>query len=360
MTDDKDVVKEFKESLGQLKGAVGDIPAFKKRLDELETKLNRPMTVGGATGDPSPEIKAFREWLRKGARTPEEVKAQLTQSGDPGGVLAPAEWVEEMIKTITQINPIRSVAKAQRTSQSSLKIPKRTAQFAAQWITETGTRAETTGLTVGLEDIPVHEFYAIVDVPKVTLEDAVFDVEAFLKEEFAEQFAVAEGTAFVTGNAVGRPEGIMTNADVAYVANGHATVLQTDAIQDLMYALKEVYNRNAVFLMRRATLGTVRKLKDGLGQYIYRPGTVKGEPGTIEAHTVIECPDMPAIAADAFPIAFGDISRAYRIADRLAMEVQMDPYTQYTSGCARYTARGRVGGQVVLPEAVKKLKISVS
>ena len=69
---------------------------------------------------------------------------------------------------------------------------------------------------------------------------------------------------------------------------------------------------------------------------------------------------MPDVAANAFPIVFGDINSAYRIYDRIGLTLLRDPFTQATNGIIRFHARRRVGGDVVLAEAILKLKIATS
>ena len=67
---------------------------------------------------------------------------------------------------------------------------------------------------------------------------------------------------------------------------------------------------------------------------------------------------MPDVGAGAFPIVFGDMRRAYTIVDRISLAILRDPYTQASTGSIRYIARKRVGGQVVLAEAIRKQKVS--
>jgi HK97 family phage major capsid protein len=67
---------------------------------------------------------------------------------------------------------------------------------------------------------------------------------------------------------------------------------------------------------------------------------------------------MPDVGAGSFSVAFGDFRRGYMIVDRVAMSVLRDPFTQANTGNIRYIARRRVGGQVILPEAIVKQKTS--
>ena len=332
-----------------------------EKVEQLETVLSRP-SAGYDSKSIDETCAAFDLYCRKGIDHLSDVeKKALTVSNDTtGGYLAPPEYVRELIKTVTEISPIRSIAKVRSTGQRSIQIPKRTGQFSAQWVSESGTRAETTGYEVGLEEIPAHEHYALVDISEQDLEDTVFDLEAEMQSEFAEQFAKAEGTAFVSGNAVGKPEGLLTNSNVSEVVSGSASALTADGLISLVHSIKAEYGRNGTFVFNRTTLAAIRKLKDTAGQYVFQAGMMLqgGVTNTILGHGYVEATDMPSEGSNTFPVLFGDFNKAYMIVDRVNLAVLRDPFTQATTGNVRYIARKRVGGQVILPEAIVKQKCS--
>jgi|TARA_R100000149_G_C5880899_1_gene146040 HK97 family phage major capsid protein len=332
-----------------------------EKVEQLETVLSRP-SAGYDSKSVDETCAAFDLYCRKGIDHLSDVeKKALTVSNDTtGGYLAPPEYVRELIKTVTEISPIRSIAKVRSTGQRSIQIPKRTGQFSAQWVSESGTRAETTGYEVGLEEIPAHEHYALVDISEQDLEDTVFDLEAEMQSEFAEQFAKAEGTAFVSGNAVGKPEGLLTNSNVSEVVSGSASALTADGLISLVHSIKSEYGKNGTFVFNRTTLAAIRKLKDTAGQYVFQAGMMLqgGVTNTILGHGYVEATDMPSEGSNTFPVLFGDFNKAYMIVDRVNLAVLRDPFTQATTGNVRYIARKRVGGQVILPEAIVKQKCS--
>ncbi|MFQ5954714.1 MAG: phage major capsid protein [Kiloniellales bacterium] len=346
----------------------GELDRLSDHIGRLETALKRthPSHRSGEAGwHRSASGRAFAGFLRKGTErlAPDEVKALTVSNDTTGGFLAPPEYVREIIKGETEISPIRAVARVRQTGNRAVQVPKRTGQFAAQWTGEVETRAETTGLTYGLEELPTHELYALVDISQQDLEDAEFNLEEELGQEFAEQFSLAEGTAFVSGNGVKQPAGFMADSTVASDNSGSAATVadangQANGLIDLFHNLKTAYARNGTWLLSRKTLGAVRKLKDANNNYVWQPGLAMGMPATILGAPYVEAPDMPDEAANAFPIAFGDFRRAYLIVDRIQMSVLRDPFTQATSGSVRFIARRRVGGQVVLAEAIRKLKCS--
>jgi len=202
---------------------------------------------------------------------------------------------------------------------------------------------------------------ALIDISNQMLEDSAFDMEAELRMEASEQFAVAEGAALVSGSGVGKPEGFMASTSgVSTTNSGHATTVTADGLISLKHAVKTAYTANANYVMNRTTLGSVRKLKDGNGNYLWQPGIAAGKPNSIDGDPYVELPDMPSEGAGLKPVAYGDFRRGYTLVDRIAMEMLRDPYTQATSGNIRFIFRRRLGGQVTLAEAIRKLKCSAS
>lgn len=377
------------EDLNQkLTAAEAEAKKEKEHIDEIETKLSR-MALNGSSKTPEDRQEEFKArvntWARAvvGAATlgvqnlsqdeqkalkdvEAEYKAMSVANDTTGGYLAPAEYVREIIKNVTEFSPVRSMVRVRTTASKSMMIPKRTGQFAAQWTSENGTRTETDGLRYGMWEIPTHELYALIDISEQNLEDSAFNMEAEIRGEASEQFAVAEGTAVVNGDGVGKPQGFMsTAAGLGENISGSATTIadasgQADGMLTLKHALKTAYTRNAMWALNRTTLGSVRKLKTGDDNYLWMPGIAMGKPNTIDGDPYVEVPDMPSEGAGAFPIAYGDFARGYTMVDRIQMSMLRDPYTQATSGNIRFLFRRRLGGQVVLAEAIRKLKCAAA
>jgi HK97 family phage major capsid protein len=361
------------------------IDLVQDRLDEIEAQFQKA-PAAPEPGEQSQEVKDFIEFVRY-SRVPEESKLFASNASgdgpkiDPltetkvlairdetlGGVLAPPEFIAEVIKGIVQYSPIRDIARVRQTSRTSVQIPKRTGNFAAQWTAETQTRSETTGLTFGLEEIPTHELYARVLLSNWDLEDPVVNLETEVQEDMSEQFGVAEGSAFVTGNGVGKPLGFQTDSTLEQVNNGAATFTNAvggDGLINLRFQLKEQYWPNARWVLNRFSLRDIRKLKDNNNNYIWAPGLGPGGglTGAVPA-TILDAPytiamDMPNATSALQPVAFGDFSRGYQIVDRIEIAVLRDPYTQASAGAVVFHARKRVGGQVILPEAIKLLNMA--
>jgi HK97 family phage major capsid protein len=348
------------------------IDALNTRITSLETAMARPQ-IGALSRiePPGAEAKdAYIQALVKGYSSlsadqkkmvelagPGEVKVLQSIDDTGGGYLAPVEFVQDIIKKIVQYSPVRDIVTVRQTQNKSILFPTRTSTFAASWVSEQAARPETTGLRYGQEEIMSHEMYALVLITYADMEDAYFDMSAQIQMETAEQFAVTEGAAFVNGSGVGKPEGLLTNVNVSTDFTGDANLLKADGLIGIAYNLKSAYAKNAIWIMNRNSLGQVRTLKDSYGQYMWQPGIASDIPNTILDHPYMEVPDMPNVTALSYPIMFGDFKRAYVAVDRVQMVMTRLTERYADLGQIGFIARKRVGGQVVLPEAIRKLQV---
>lgn len=336
------------------------LKAFNDRLDSIEVKLQRPGS-GGKEGSPEAAATkaAFLSYARKGvmALSPEERKLLTVTDDTTGGFRAPAEFDSEIIKGIIEISPVRGLVTVRTTSKRSIKVMKRTGTFAARWVGETQTRTETTGLAYGLEEIPNHEIYALVDVSVQDLEDTDFDLEGEIKSEATDQFALAEGDAVISGDGNGKPSGFLVNSAVPNENTGDANNLTYNGLVAVSHNGKADYMVNGVFVLSLSTLGKIRMMVDGAGNPLWAP-MASGAPSTILGRPYTILQGMPSVANTNKAIAFGNFKRAYRMVDRIGIGVVRDDLTQATSGAVRFLLRKRVGGQVVVAEAIRTLTVS--
>jgi len=355
----EDLTKTVDDRLAEVESKA-DTTKIVERLERLETKVNRPGAQNEGKPDASVERKAFGTYLRRGDATPAEEIKTLTVSSDPGaGYLAPAEMSEEFVRNLVEFSPIRQYASVRTTTAPSVKYPKRTGVTNAQWEGET---EESSGSEPGFGqlEIPVHKLTTYVDISEELLADSA-SAEAEVRLALAEDFGQKEALGFVSGSGVKQPEGVMSNADILHTVNGHATALSAEKMIDLLYALPAAYRNapGAAWAMNGTTLAAVRKLKDGQSNFLWQPSFQAGQPETILGKPVVEMVDLPDIGDGNYPIVFGDWS-AYRIVDRLALSILVDPYTQKTKGTVRIHGTRRVGGRVLQPARFRKLKTATS
>lgn len=353
-----DRLKAVETKAGEIE-TKADTSKLVERLDKLEVKVNRP---GGADNDndPSVEVKAFGLYLRHGDRAPDlDVKVLRVSSDAQGGYLAPAEFSTEFLKEIVEYSPIRAISSVRTTGNPSVVYPARIGRTNAKWKGELQPQ-EGSEPSFGEAEIAVKELNTYVDISNALLADSAGAAEREVRESLAEDFALKEGTAFVNGTGGLQPDGFMQDDRVPKIANGHATNLSSDALISLLYALPAAYRRNATWVMNGTTIATIRKLKDSQGNYLWQPGLQAGQPETILGRPVVDALDMADAASGAYPIAVGDFNAGYRVIDRQEMSVLVNPYLLATNGVTRFHATRRVGGAVIRPLAIRKLKMATS
>lgn len=341
----------------------------------MQTALSRP--GGGAktkSAAESAHATAFAGFLRKGVDADLatlEKKAMSVASDPDGGYLVAAEMSSRIVARLQETSPMRSIASIMTVTADAIEGMLDLGEPAAGWVAEVEARSETASPQVGLWRIPVHELFAEPRVSQKLLDDANFDIEAWLAQKLAEKFARAESAAFVSGSGVGMPRGFTTYPTAAtgdasrpwgtlqHVATGvngdFAASDPADDLIELTYALKAGYRMGATWVMARATAAEVRKLKDETsGQYLWQPGLAAGSPASLLGYPVVEAEDMPALDDGSLSIAFGNFREGYAIADRLGIRLLRDPYTAKPQ--VKFYTTKRVGGDVLDFDAVKLLK----
>lgn len=350
-----DMTETFNKRLSDIE-AKADTSKLAERLDKLEAKSNRPQG-GEQKAEIGEERKAFGHYLRLGNATPADELKTLTVSSDPqGGYLAPAEMSSEFIRDLVEFSPVRTVASVRQTGAPSVIYPTRTGITNARWKGE-AQAAQESEPGFGQSEVDVKELATFVDISNNLLADSAGQAEAEVRLALAEDFGQKEGVAFISGDGVIQPEGILTKTGIAETNNGHATDLKADALIALMYAIPATYRNRGAWAMNGTTLAALRTLKGGDGNYLWQPSYQAGQPETVLGRPVVEMVDMPDIASGATPILFGDWS-GYRIVDRVGLSVLVNPYIRATEGITRIHATRRVGGRVLQAAKFRKLKMS--
>lgn len=304
---------------------------------------------------------AFKMSLRREIHTlsSDEQKAMMVGSDPDGGFLVPDSVSSRIITKIYETSPLDELAYHERITTDALLIAVDTDEAGAGWVGETEPRPETSTPQVGEQRIPVHEIYAKPKATQQLLEDAGIDIEAWIERKVSEKFARMRATAFISGNGIKRPRGILTypagsngvRGTIMQVPSGHATTLTSDGLVTLLFSLKDRYSANGTWLMKRGTVAAVMLFKDLNGQYMWRPGGLEnGRPGsTLLGHPVRRADDLPSVGAGTLPVAFGDFRAGYTIVDRLGIRTLRDPYS--SKPFVEFYTRARVGGDVVDFEA---------
>ncbi len=345
-----------------------EVAALKARVDAQAVAGARP-ALSGAKGESSPFVERY---LRKGLEAGVELKALSGASDSAGGYAVPEELDSAIERTLTAISPIRAVANVVKVGSAGYRKLVTTGGTPSGWVAETAGRPETDTPVFAEIAPPFGELYANPAASQAMLDDAAFDVEAWLANEIATEFARAEGAAFVSGNGTNRPKGFLaapTSAAVdgvrpfgtlqfltTGVAGGFPASNPQDKLIDFVQTLRSPYRQGAAFVMNSATAARIRKFKTADGAFLWQTGLVAGQPDTLLGYPVVEAEDMPDVAADALAIAFGNFRAGYLIAERAETQILRDPFTN--KPFVHFYATKRVGGQVMNSEAIKLLKFA--
>ena len=354
-----------------------DVIALGKEIDRLEkqaildAELNAPMAnpltgkpaapkLDNKTGRASDEYrKAFWNAMRTraGEGLDPTVKNALQVGTDTeGGYLVPDEFERNLVESLEEENIFRSLANVITTSSGDRKIPVVASKGTASWIDEEGAIAESDD-SFGQVSIGAYKLGTLIKVSEELLNDSVFNLEAYISKEFARRIGNKEEEAFFTGDGSGKPTGIFAATGGAQlgVTTAGTTVITLDEVLDLFYSLKASYRNKAVFVLNDATIKAIRKLKDGQGQYLWQPSIQAGTPDTILNRPLYTSSYVPAIAAGAKTIAFGDFSY-YWVADRQGRVFKRLNELYAVTGQVGFVATQRVDGKLILPEAIKVLQ----
>ncbi|WP_426031029.1 phage major capsid protein [Caulobacter sp. DWP3-1-3b2] len=379
--------------LGQLNAAFGD---FKTRhegeirninaaLDDMAIRNAALGINGGGSHRPEdPEYTTtFADYFRKGGHGSEDAVKQANAQGhraqvqaamsvgsaSDGGYLAPTEWDRRINKAMTAKSPMRRLAQIQPTDVNAYSTIWNNAAWGSGWVGETAARPETTTATLSPLTFASGEIYAMPAATQRLLDDAGVNVEDWLAGEVEQEFNKQEGIAFISGNGVNKPFGLLTYVTggaaaaqhpggvLDVVNSGHATTIpNTDILIDFTYGLAAPYRQNASWLMNSLTASAISKMKDGQGNYIWRESLIVGQPSVLLGRPVEIDENMPNIGAGALAVAFGDFRAGYLINDRMGTRILRDPYSAKPF-VLFYTTK-RVGAGVQDPRAVRLLKIS--
>lgn len=350
------------------------VTKLQKQMDELTAKLSRPGVADEAGEEKElarAHKKAFDGFIRKGR---DEGLAELQHKtlrvsvDADGGYAVPDDLDRAIGQQERAAAPMEAEVTVTTMSAEGYQKLFRDGMAGSGWVGEEDARPATASPTLAAFTPSYGEVYAMPEATQKILDDAFFDVEAWLADEIAQKFSADIDLAIISGNGTNKPKGILaytlattTDPTRAYgtiqrVQSGVAGDFDADDLIDLMAALRPGYRTGAKFLMELSTVTKIRKIKDTTGNYIWAPGYGVA-PQTIFGYPIVDDPNMPVVAASANAIIFGNFKRAYRLINIRGIRVLRDPYTN--KPLVRFYTTRRVGGGVEDTRALKVLQLAV-
>ncbi|WP_330926297.1 phage major capsid protein [Candidatus Sororendozoicomonas aggregata] len=373
-------LEAVEQEKGKLAGQVDDLNSKLSELDALKTSLEeelktikRPGTTGNKNKDVEAHQEAFARFVRKGddnGLKALEQKALNTGADEDGGYAVPEELDRSLLDLQRDAVVMRQEANVITVGTGDYKKLVNLHGAASGWVGEEDARPQTGTPKLAQIAPLMGEIYGNPQATQKMLDDSFFNVENWLSNELQIEFSEKEEAAFTSGDGNLKAKGFLaysnTEEDDAArdfgilqaVRSGSASGITADALIKLVYALRKVHRMGAKFMMNNKTLFDVRILKDSEGNYLWRPGLDVGQPSSLLGYSIAENEQMPEVAADALPVAFGNFKRAYTIVDRIGTRVLRDPFTNKPF-VGFYTTK-RVGGMLTDSEAIKLLKVQTS
>lgn len=304
------------------------------------------------TRDQCREIKKTQEW----APDDLDVKVLRTDAENQGGYLVPQMLDSQIRRNITELSPVRLFARTRLLHGKTLDIPRRLTIPTASWESE-GETSPTDQSSYGTEQVTTYRQTVTIPATLDMMISSAFNLEQEIAMDVGESFGKSEGQAFISGLGIKGPQGITKDSRVETVDT--ATTGQIDFADLINVASKLKSGMRPWFYLNRRTLGMLQGLKSSIGVPIWapvagdKPATIWGYPYSSD---FIDLADAQS-GSGAVSIIFGDLQRGYEIFDTVGMSVVRDDVTRKRESITEWTFRRYATGRVIIPEAIKLLRI---
>lgn len=326
-----------------------------ERMENLENQIIKGSRSGNIDIKELPEYKAFNELVQKGMEHKDYLR---TDKGPDGGFLVPDMISETLLKQITEISGVRSLARVRTTKTKTLNIPIRTSLPISSYEGESESAASSTSKYIS-ETMTAHRHHVIVPITRDQLNYSAFNMESEIQSDVSISMAQSEGNKYLLGTSVKEPEGILSRVDtgganeINSVESALSGAVSMDDVIQLPSSMKIGYN--LVYFFNMNTLGVLRTEKDSNGNYLWRIGG-ESQPSEINGLKYVIMQDMPSIAINSLSVGVGDFFNGYNILDSIQMELIRDDVTQKAKAIVEFSWNRYNDGRVVLGEAFKILK----
>lgn len=270
-----------------------------------------------------------------------------------GSYFLPEAATEKYAAALAKENLFRTMATFVRATTSGGRIITSDTPVDADWVCEGGTvpEAELAANRIALGE---HKLACISVLDSDFVHDTGFNISDYLTRDFARIFGKAEEVAFLNGDGVGQPKGVLhatEGADVGVTAASSTDII-FDEIHRLYFSLKPEYRSNAIWVMNDETALALRDLKDSAGNYHWRGAadTLLGKPVIISNH-------MPSAESGAKPVVFGDF-KYYWIVERQPLSIRALHEKYSFADKVGYFGMETLDGCLIRAEAIQALQMA--
>lgn len=304
-----------------------------------------------APGAPTLDVRSFlRGDGRKEIDASWHEQRDLTVTTTAGGHLIPTTFGATLREHLVESSGLlqSGVTIMNTTGGGPLDLPYTTSHGAAAAVAINTGYAESDP-AFAKRTLGAFKYAQLLQVPNELLQDEVFNIEAYIAKSMGRNLGLVIGPKFITGAGTTEPFGIVTNSTLgATGAASVAGVFTTDFLIDLFFSVIGPHRNDpsAAWLVRDATLGKIRKLKDGDDTYLYSPAATTGEPDRLLGKPIFTDPTVAAVAADAKSVIFGNMS-SYVVRFAGPVNLERSDHFAFNAGQATFRASVRTDGLLV-------------
>ena len=173
---------------------------------------------------------------------------------------------------------------------------------------------------------------ALTLIGKSVENNGSFSVVDFIVNQMAEEIATWIEGQLLVGTGSSAAQGATNTTTVLTAAS--ATAITADELIDLQAKVKQAYQANACWIMNPATFTAIKKLKDGNNRYLLQDDVTGEFPFRLLGKPVFLSDNMPAIAASAKAVLYGDCSGlSVNFRENISIQVLQEKYaTQHAIG----------------------------
>lgn len=335
-TPDNEGYERREQELSELTREIENRENAEKLAEKLAQPQSEPDVRGAGQKPKQPAASyevAFRSYIKGGMRALDNTQIQvlnkgwvggdsedraLSTTGTAGGYMIPQGFLNDMVRTMKEYGAVRRVARVITTdSGAAMPFPLVNDTGNVGAILAENSQASEQDVAWTQKTLGAYMYTSkLVRVSLQLIQDSGYDVEAELRDMLGQRISRIQNQHFTTGTGTGQPQGLVTGGTSGVTA-ASATAITADELITLSHAVDPAYRNSgrARYMMSDAVVATIRKLKDDSNQYLWQPSMQAGVPDTIFGYPVEINQDMPAAAADAKPVAFGDFNAGYLIRD---------------------------------------------
>jgi HK97 family phage major capsid protein len=297
-------------------------------------------------------------------------KAAMAEgAGVTGGYIVPPDFYRQLLAISAENSIIRPRAFVQPMASATLQFPYldiTTAQSAGvspffggvqmYWTEEAQTRTETEP-QFKMVELKAHELSGYSVSSNILIQDAAFGLEKFLMQLFGMAISWFEDYAFLQGNGVGKPTGILNSGAAISQARTTGSLVQFADIANMQADLLPISYKNAIWVYSPSVIPQLLQLKDGASRAIFL------QIGSAQAGAITTTPQWtllgrPAIATEKLPAlgTSGDLMLIdpsyYVIGDRMQIEIAASEHVNFLKNQMTWRVVERVDGQPWLDKPI--------